>query len=223
MKNHNSLKRILSLMFAVCFLWQCMVSLSSCDMFGSSSTSYIYSSVEEGFYKVHFEEDALKSVSVGIGNTLIFPESYGLRTMEEEVRYFYLNKDSSYPRIQRGDGEGDGRYWEQVREKGQNEIPAGATLYVKWQNRIYNLRFCKDEVHGTTVQTGTCSYGSPVEYPEPPVPEGMRFVGWFNENYTVQYTNGTEPFESYVFLNIAFFPNGAVETLRFRPRFEPIQ
>ena len=216
MKNRSISRRMLSMLFAVCILFASVCAFSSCDMYGSS---YYEATVNEGFYKVYLDDDDWTSVSVAFSNTLLFPELYGLRTMEQEIMYFRVSKDSSYPRIQPTDD--DGRYWEQYNKDTAPNIAAGSTLYARFTSRRYDLRFCKDEIHGTVCYESTVYFGSSIDYPTPEIPAGMVFVGWFNENYTVQYTDGTNPREGYEELNAAFFPNGATDVVRFRPRFAP--
>ena len=65
--------------------------------------------------------------------------------------------------------------------------------------------------------------GSTITYLTCEAPAGERFVGWFNKDYTVQYTNGTTPIAGYETVNSKFFADPAGEyIIDLRPKFEPL-
>ncbi|MBE6632801.1 MAG: hypothetical protein E7620_00500 [Ruminococcaceae bacterium] len=94
-------------------------------------------------------------------------------------------------------------------------------LEAVWEDKIYLVRFHEDDKRAAN-ETVTYKNGATIQFRNCEAPEGKRFVGWFNKDYSVQYTKGTTPIAGYETVNGNFFTDHAGEyIIDLRPKFEP--
>ena len=144
-----------------------------------------------------------------------------LATQSEAVYSFYTNKKLEGQCIRRKDT--NGSYWEMyfptdVKLNSSTRIEDGEKLYAKWETKRYELRFCKDETHAK-YEAKECLWGDKFSFPDY-APSGYELVGWFNADFTVQYTDGRTPRAGFDTVNESYLPNGEIVSyLYFRPKY----
>ena len=103
---------------------------------------------------------------------------------------------------------------------GENYLSDGIQFVAEYEEKQILVRFYSTE-NRDDHQVKTMKKGDRITYPTCEVPAGMRFVGWFNRDFTVQYSNGTTPKVGYETVNDSFFGDPSKEyIIDIRPKFE---
>ena len=103
---------------------------------------------------------------------------------------------------------------------GETYLEEGTKFKAEYEEKQILVRFYTTE-NRDDHQVKYLKKGDRINYPTCKVPAGMRFVGWFNRDFTVQYTNGTTPKVGYETVNDSFFGDPSREyIIDIRPKFE---
>ncbi len=184
------------------------------------------SEVWEGYYPTVLHEGEKPVRLYFTRGHMINGERYGAYSISKEIYRLYKDpemEEAPYFELN------ENGYWRQHQTSG-NYIRPGKKLYAEWRTKQYDLFFYKEEKYATRLHTSNSDmkeytdieFGGYIKYPDY-APEGYRLVGWFSEDLSVQYTDGTTPRQGYSTINEAFFPNNEIcSAIRFRPKFEPI-